>query len=86
MLVKNALRFAIGLTPGLELSVPGAIRTLDPLLRSYTRALFPAKFEATLLFCACPYFSFKQSIVQADLKIISAILVPLSIKKSGLYT
>ena len=42
--------------------VPGGIRTLDPLLRSYTMGLDSTNFEAKLLFSAYRYFSFKTPI------------------------
>ena len=51
-------------------------RTRDPLLGNYTLSLFPVVFEATLLFCAYPYFSLKNLFFDSSLKTISAKLVP----------
>jgi len=56
--------------------VPGGIRTHDPLLRSYETGLFSGHFEAKLLFCAYPYFSFKILFLPRLFKKISAKLVP----------
>jgi hypothetical protein len=56
--------------------IPGAIRTLDPLLRSYTIRLFSTNLEANLMLCACPCFSLEKFKIQPSLKIISAKLVP----------
>jgi len=44
-----------------ETGVPGATRTRDPLLRSYTMPLFASHFEAELLFRAYPCFSYKMT-------------------------
>jgi hypothetical protein len=52
------------------------IRTRDFLLGNYNLALFSVDFEAILLPCACPCFSFGNLFLAITFKTISAKLVP----------
>ena len=70
----------LGLGTGLILvskdGVPGGIRTHDPLLKSYTTAVFSTNFEARLFFMLIPVLASKPPFSNHIYNTISAKLVP----------